>query len=212
MILEQEQVKTEVEEAPVANTSAKTEHKKDGRPHGKKDGRPQRNNRRDQKSPADLEFEEKVVDIARVTVVVKGGRRFSFSAIVVVGNKKGKIGWGHGKANEVPDAIKKAVKDARRNLIEVPIVDGRTIPHEIQTKFVASDILLKPAPKGKGIVASGSVRSVVELAGYKDIYTKSLGSRSKQNSVKATFEALKKLKTIEKVAEMRGVKPSDILG
>ncbi|MDK2819888.1 MAG: 30S ribosomal protein S5, partial [Mycoplasmataceae bacterium] len=108
------------------------------------------------------EFEEKVIDIARVTTVVKGGRRFSFSAIVIIGNKKGKVGIGHGKANEVPDSIKKAIKNAQTNMINVPIINKSTIPHEIQTKYLASNVLLKPAPKGKGIIASGTVRAVVE--------------------------------------------------
>ena len=144
------------------------------------------------------EFEEKVIDIARVTTVVKGGRRFSFSAIVIIGNKKGKVGIGHGKANEVPDSIKKAIKNAQTNMINVPIINKSTIPHEIQTKYLASNILLKPAPKGKGIIASGTVRSVVELAGITDIYTKSYGSRTKANTAKATLKALSKLRTDRK--------------
>ncbi|QJR43982.1 30S ribosomal protein S5 [Mycoplasma miroungirhinis] len=156
------------------------------------------------------EFEEKVVNIARVTVVVKGGRRFSFSAYVSVGNKKGKIGFGHGKANEVQDAIKKAVKDAHKNIFEVPIVNG-TIPHEMQAKFLASKIQLRPARKGAGIIASNTVRSVVELAGYTDISTKTYGSRNKQNIVYATIKALKNLKTADEIAELRDIKVSDLL-
>ncbi|RTZ68263.1 MAG: 30S ribosomal protein S5 [Tenericutes bacterium] len=158
------------------------------------------------------EFEEKVVDIARVTTVVKGGRRFSFSALVVVGNKKGKVGYGHGKANEVPDAIRKAIKDAKRNLINVPIIDKRTVPHDQLGKFLSSKILLKPAPKGKGIIASGSVRAVVELAGYKDIYTKSLGSRSKTNTVKATIKALESLRTAKEIATLRDINVKELVG
>ncbi|MCP4337134.1 MAG: 30S ribosomal protein S5 [Mycoplasma sp.] len=158
------------------------------------------------------EFEERVVNIARVTTVVKGGRRFSFSALVVIGNKKGKVGWGHGKANEVPDAIKKAIKDARNNMIIAPIIDKRTVPHEQIGNFLASSILVKPAPKGKGIIASGAIRTVVELAGYTDIYTKSLGSRSKTNSVKAAIEALKQLRTIEEIAKLRDIKVEYIKG
>lgn len=150
------------------------------------------------------EFEEKLVDVARVTTVVKGGRRFSFSVTVVIGNKKGKVGFGHGKANEVPDAIKKAVKDAQRNVINVPISNG-TVPHISQAKFVSSNVLLKPAPKGKGIIASGSVRSVVELAGYTDIVTKSLGSSNKANTVKATIKALQQLSTPEDIANLRDI-------
>lgn len=158
-----------------------------------------------------FEFEEKIIDIARVTTVVKGGRRFSFSAVVVVGNKKGKVGIGHGKANEVPDAIKKAVKNAQSNLIEVPIINKSTIPHEVKAKFLASQVILKPAPKGKGIVASGSVRMVVELAGITDIYTKSYGSRTKQNAAKVVIKALKQLRTVEQLAELRDVSVEHIL-
>ena len=149
------------------------------------------------------EFEERVVDIARVVNVVKGGRRFSFSALVVIGDKKGRVAYGYGKAREVPDSIKKAIKDAKRNLIKTPLIEG-TIPHQIQAKFVASDVLLKPAPKGKGIIASGAVRAVVELAGYTDIVTKSLGSSNKKNVVKATLKALSQLKTAKEIAALRG--------
>ncbi|TPI01865.1 30S ribosomal protein S5 [Mycoplasma struthionis] len=150
------------------------------------------------------QYEEKVIDIARVTTVVKGGRRFSFSAYVVVGDKKGKVGFGHGKANEVQDAIKKAVKDATKNVFSVPVVNG-TIPHEIQEKFLASRIQLRPAPKGAGIIASNTVRAVVELAGYTDISTKTYGSRTKQNIVQAAIKALKKVRTVEEIAKLRDI-------
>lgn len=166
---------------------------------GNKKGGPRRG------GPRRMEFEERVVDIARVTNVVKGGRRFSFSTIVVIGDKKGKVAIGHGKAKEVPDSIKKAIKDARRNLITVPVVDG-TIPHITQAKFISSNVMLKPAPKGKGIIASGAVRAVVELAGYSDIVTKSLGSSNKQNAVKATLKALSQLKTAKEIASLRDLK------
>lgn len=177
----------------------KTTNRKATKPRGKADNRRQ------------SEFEEKIIDIARVTTVVKGGRRFSFSAVVVVGNRKGKVGIGHGKANEVPDAIKKAVKNAQSNLIEVPIINKSTIPHETKAKFLASRVLLKPAPKGKGIVASGSVRMVVELVGITDIYTKTYGSRTKQNAAKAVIKALKQLKTAEQIANLRDVSVEHIL-
>ena len=157
------------------------------------------------------EFEDKIIDVARVTTVVKGGRRFSFSAVVAIGNKKGKVGLGHGKANEVPDAIKKAYKNAENNLIEVPIVNKSTIPHEVKSKYSSSQVILKPAPKGKGIVASGTIRIVVELAGYTDIYTKSYGSRTKQNAAKVAISALKKLRTVEKLASLRDVPVEHIL-
>ncbi|WP_241860262.1 30S ribosomal protein S5 [Metamycoplasma neophronis] len=156
------------------------------------------------------QYEEKVIDIARVTTVVKGGRRFSFSAYVVVGDKKGKVGFGHGKANEVQDAIKKAVKDAQKNVFSVPVVNG-TIPHEIHEKFLASRVQLRPAPKGAGIIASNTVRAVVELAGYTDISTKTYGSRTKQNIVHATINALKKVRTVEDIAKLRDIDVKHLL-
>ncbi|WP_027121276.1 30S ribosomal protein S5 [Mycoplasma leonicaptivi] len=168
--------------------------------------RPRRTSRpkTDRRSKIESEYQEKVIDIARVTKVVKGGRRFSFSAFVVIGNKKGSVGYGHGKANEVPDAIKKAVKDAKNNLVNVPLNEKTgTIPHEVNAKFLASKVMLKPAAKGKGLIASGTVRAVVELAGYSDIVTKTYGSRSKANVVKATVKALKTLRTPEQIAEIR---------
>lgn len=180
--------------------------KKENSPNKENNNFPRKNfKKRDlNKAPFQSEFEEKVIHIARVTTVVKGGRRFSFSAYAVVGNKKGKVGFGHGKANEVQDSIKKAIKAAQNNLITVPIVNS-TVPHEINEKFLASRVLLKPAPKGKGIIASASVRAVVELAGYSNIYTKTYGSRTKANIVRATMNALSKLRTAEKIAELRNI-------
>ncbi|WP_337895923.1 30S ribosomal protein S5 [Mesomycoplasma ovipneumoniae] len=157
------------------------------------------------------EFEERIISVARVTKVVKGGRRFSFSAFAVVGNKKGKVGLGHGKANEVQDSIRKAVKDAQNRLVTAPIYRRSTVPHEINAKYSASKILIKPAPRGKGIVASNTVRAVVELAGYTDIYTKTYGSRTKINVVRATLKALLGLKTINQIAELRDLNPSQVL-
>ncbi|GAA7097707.1 30S ribosomal protein S5 [Helicobacter pylori] len=139
------------------------------------------------------EFQEVVVNIGRVTKVVKGGRRFRFNALVVVGNKNGLVGFGLGKAKEVPDAIKKAVDDAFKNLIRVTI-KGTTIAHDIEHKYNASRILLKPASEGTGVIAGGSTRPIVELAGIKDILTKSLGSNNPYNVVRATFDALAKIK------------------
>jgi small subunit ribosomal protein S5 len=170
----------------------------------------QRNNRKRFRRPK-REYEEKIIDIARVTNVVKGGRRFSFSVYVVIGNKKGKVGIGHGKSAEVPDAIKKAIKNAQKNIIMVPIIDRRTIPHQLETKFRASRILIKPAPKGKGIIASGTVRAVVELAGYQDIYTKTYGSRNKANISKATIHALEQLRTAKQIAILRDKEISEIV-
>ncbi len=139
------------------------------------------------------EFEEVIVNIGRVAKVVKGGRRFRFTALVVIGDKKGHVGYGFGKAKEVPDAIKKAVDDAFKNIIEVKI-KGSTISHDIEVKFNASRILLKPASEGTGIIAGGATRPVVELAGIKDILTKSLGSNNATNVVRATLKALSMLK------------------
>ena len=139
------------------------------------------------------EFEEVMVDIGRVTKVVKGGRRFRFTALVVVGNRNGLVGFGFGKAKEVPDAIRKAVDDAFKNIIEVKR-KGSTIPHDVEVKFNASRVLLRPASEGTGVIAGGSARPILELAGIKDILTKSLGSNNSANVVRATLKALSMLK------------------
>lgn len=156
------------------------------------------------------ELKEKVVAINRVAKVVKGGRTFRFSAVVVVGDEAGHIGVGNGKAAEVPDAIKKAIEEAKKNLIEVPIV-GTTIPHEYYGKFGSATVMLKPAVEGTGVIAGGSVRPVLELAGYKDIRTKVLGTNNPRNVVYATLEGLKKMQTIEQVAKKRGKKVEEII-
>ena len=157
-----------------------------------------------------VELKEKVVSINRVAKVVKGGRTFRFSALVVVGDENGHIGVGNGKAAEVPDAIKKAIEEAKKNLVTVPIVDS-TIPHEFLGEFGSAKVMLKPGVKGSGIIAGGSVRPVLELAGYKDIKTKIIGTNNPRNVVFATIDALKNMSTVEQVAKKRGKKVSEIM-
>ncbi|WP_425288821.1 30S ribosomal protein S5 [Spiroplasma endosymbiont of Amphibalanus improvisus] len=147
-------------------------------------------------------FEEKVVAIRRVTKVTKGGRNFRFAAVVVIGDKKGKIGFGTGKAREVPDAIKKAIKDAKKVLIKVPMT-GTTIPHEVIGKFGAGKVLIKPAKKGTGVIAGGPARVVLELSGVSDVYTKSLGSTNPINMIRATINGLSSLRTFNEVSKLR---------
>ena len=156
-------------------------------------------------------YEEEVISIGRVTKVTKGGRHFRFSAVVVVGDRKGKVGLGTGKANEVPDAIKKASQAATKNIVRVSIVDERTIPHEATGVCGASKVMLKPAAKGTGVKAGGPVRSVLEMAGVKDILSKSLGSNTKINMAYATLNALKSQRTVEHVAKLRGKKVEDLI-
>ena len=156
------------------------------------------------------ELKEKVVAINRVAKVVKGGRTFRFSAVVVVGDENGHVGVGNGKASEVPDAIKKAIEDAKKNLVEVPVINY-TIPHEYLGKFGSAKVLLKPAEEGTGIIAGGSVRPVLELAGYRNIRTKILGTNNPRNVVYATIEGLKAMQTVESVAKKRGKKVEEIL-
>ncbi len=155
------------------------------------------------------EFKETVVAINRVAKVVKGGRTFRFSAVVVVGDQNGHVGIGNGKASEVPDAIRKAIEEAKKNVVEVPIV-GTTIPHEFVGEFGSAKVMLKPGAEGTGIVAGGSVRPVLELAGYRDINSKVIGTNNPRNVVYATIAALKSMQTVEAVAKKRGKKVSDI--
>ncbi len=159
---------------------------------------------------AQKEFEERVVFINRITKVVKGGRRFRFSAIMVIGDKKGRVGFGQGKAKEIPDAMNKALEQAKRNLIKVPLV-GTTIPHDVVGIAGSGRVFFKPASEGTGIVAGGAVRTIFELLGVSDILAKSLGSATPINVIRATFAGLKQLRTLKDVAALRGKKIGEIV-
>ena len=163
------------------------------------------------REPRPKMYETEIINIGRVTKVTKGGRHFRFSATVAVGDRKGKVGIGTGKANEVPDAIKKAEQAAAKNVVRVAIVDNRTIPHEAIGVRGASKVMLKPATEGTGVKAGGPVRAVLELAGVKNILSKSLGSNTKINMAFATLEALKAQRTVEQVAKLRGKKVEDLI-
>ena len=162
------------------------------------------------RSQEESEFEDKVIHINRCAKVVKGGRRFSFAAIVVVGDKKGNVGVGLGKAGEVPEAIKKAGKQAKKNLFKIPL-EGNTIPHEIIGHFGASKVLMKPAPEGTGIIASSAVRAILEVAGVQNILTKSIRRDNPHNVVRATFDGLRKLRTFAEIAKGRGKTVGEII-
>lgn len=191
---------------PVQEDNNNQNNSQDNRRFNKKNTRKSRNPRQKEVKL----YEERVVSIGRVTKVVKGGRRFSFSALVVVGDRKGKVGFGTGKAGEVPDAIKKAIEDAKKNIIMVPI-KGTTIPHSVTGKYGAGKVFLRPAAEGTGVIAGGPVRAVVELSGIEDVLSKSLGSNTPINIVRATVEGLKSLRNVETVAQMRGLTPEEVL-
>lgn len=159
-----------------------------------------------------FELEDTVVSIKRVTKVVKGGRNMRFTALVVVGDKNGHVGAGLGKATEIPEAIRKGKEAATKSLVEVPLDENKSIPHDFIGKFGSASVLMKKSPEGTGIIAGGPARAVLELAGFKNIRTKSLGSRNKQNVVLATIEGLKNLKTPEEIAKLRGISVEEVLG
>ena len=173
-----------------------------------KDNRkPRKNN--NTREVKEKEFDERVVKINRVSKTVKGGRRMRFSALVIVGDKKGRVGYGLGKANEVPDAIRKGSEAARKNVIRVPLV-GKTIPHAIVGKYGAGEVVLRPAAEGTGVIAGGAIRDVLELVGCEDVVTKCTGSRTSINMVHATFDGLKNMKTVNGVAKLRNKKVEEI--
>ena len=167
---------------------------------------------RKSQEPREKLYEELVIDVKSVVKVTKGGRRRRYSATVVVGDRKGKVGLGIGKANEVPDAIKKAIQDANKKMITIPLIEGRTVAHEMIGTSGAARVIIKPAPAGTGIIAGGSVRAILELAGIRDVVSKSLGARTKINTATAALNALKSMKTVEQVAELRGKTVEEILG
>ncbi|MEQ9449707.1 MAG: 30S ribosomal protein S5 [Rhodospirillaceae bacterium] len=181
-----------------------------------RDGRPGKSNRRerggDRDSERDDEFQDKLVHINRVAKVVKGGRRFAFAALVVVGDAKGRVGFGSGKAREVPEAIRKATEQAKRGMIRVPLREGRTLHHDLYGRYGAGKVILRAAPPGTGIIAGGPMRAVFETMGVQDIVAKSVGSNNPHNMVKATFTALKSMVSPRSVASKRGKKIGDIVG
>ncbi len=160
----------------------------------------------------DSEFLEKLVGINRVAKVVKGGRRFGFVALVVVGDQKGRVGFGAGKAREVPEAIRKGTEKAKRNLVRIPLREGRTLHHEVTGRYGAGRVVLRPAPAGTGVIAGGPMRAVFESLGIKDVVAKSIGTSNPHNMIKATFQALTKIQSPKDVAAKRGKKVGDIVG
>ena len=191
------------EQVKEVKPEAKNDAPRGKRPFNKNGRRPLRERKQD-------EFEDRTVAVNRVVKTVKGGRKLRFASLIVAGDKKGRVGMGTGKAKEVPDGIKKAAERARKNTIVVPMVKGNTIPHTIVGRHGACRVFLRPAPEGTGIVAGGPVRAVLELAGIRNIYSKVYGSRTSINVVRATVNAIENLKTVEKVAALRGKSVNEI--
>ena len=171
-----------------------------------------RNQRRDRDNREDSDIVDKLVSINRVAKVVKGGRRFGFAALVVVGDEKGRVGFGSGKAREVPEAIRKGTEKAKRNMVRVPLREGRTLHHDVRGRYGAGKVVLRAAPPGTGIIAGGPMRAIFETLGVQDVVAKSLGTQNPHNMIKATFEALKNLQSPRMVATRRGRKVGDIVG
>ncbi len=200
-----------VVETVVAKTAAPVEaNAQQPRENNNSDRRPQRRNGPHRKGPGRpreqvKEFEERVVSINRISKTVKGGRKMRFAALVVVGDKKGRFGFGTGKSGEVPDAIKKALDVARKNITRVHIVKGGTITHEVMGEFGASKVFLKPAPEGTGIIAGGAVRAILELAGLRNVYSKVYGSKTSLNVIRASYDGISKIKSYAKVKALRSV-------
>ena len=185
--------------------------RENSRENSRRGNNPRRNRKNNRRQRAPKEFETRVVTINRVSKTVKGGRIFKFAALVVVGDGNGLVGFGIGKSGEVPDAIRKGIEDAKKNVIKVAL-KGTTIPHEIKGKFGAGEVLLMPAPKGTGVIAGGPVRAVVETVGIKDIRTKAIRSNNPCNVVRATINGLSQLRTADEVAAVRGKATKEILG
>ena len=211
--MSEETTKTEVEETKVEEPKSEDaqDKKVEAKGHGAKKGGKKRYSpkKQNQQNGLDPDMEERVVSVNRVAKVVKGGRRFSFSALVIIGDKKGRVGYGLGKAKEVPEAIRKGIQAAKRRIIQVPIDKG-TFPHTVLGEFDAGKILFKPAADGCGIKAAGACRSILELAGIKNILTKSMRGNNPHNIVKATFVALRSLRSAEQIATARGKDPATI--
>lgn len=209
MKTEEQLVETEVTETAVAEASEVAEVKTEKKSKSVKGAK--KSASRPAKKEKDNRFEERVVSINRISKTVQGGRKMRFAALVVVGDGKGYVGFGTGKANEVPDAIKKALEAAKKNLYKVPMVKGGTFPHDIMGEYGAVKVFMKPAPVGAGIIAGGPVRAVLELAGIKNVYSKVYGSRTPINVVRATINGIQNMKTVSKVAALRGKDPKEIL-